>query len=329
MSNNNRPNTPKVSVILPVYNANRYLRRAIESILDQSYQNLEVIIIDDGSTDDSFKIIKHYADNDQRIIAITRDNLGLTHTLNEGLSIAEGIYVARMDSDDIAYSNRIEKQVRYLQKHPKVKLVGSSYLMINEHSLPIDYVNTPTNHDTITSMLLDGSCPISHPTVLFCREAIHAVGAYRKGYESAEDLELWLRLTETSEVSNLPDILMKYRIHPKSISASNQDQQISNTIKATNEARTRREIEQKISNVPSWRASSTRSSKYAMFCSYGWRAYKNSFFLTATYYSLQAIYQYPIRREAWILLAKSPMLIFRKKVTRDSVIRPRPSNKKL
>jgi len=164
---------PSVSVIMSVYNGERYLREAIDSILTQTYTDFEFVIINDASTDASSGILAKYATHDSRIILLQNDtNLGLTKSLNIGLRLARGRYIARQDADDISLPHRFERQVRYLDEHPETMLLGAQCLLIDAQGMPIaDRSHFPTTEMTIRWYLLADNA-IAHPTVLFRRSLI-------------------------------------------------------------------------------------------------------------------------------------------------------------
>lgn len=218
---------PTVSVLMSVYNAAHYLREAVESILRQTFTNLEVIIIDDGSTDASGAILDACARRDPRIHLIRRPNKGLTRSLNEGLALARGTFVARMDADDVALPERIERQVGYLQNHPECVAVGSRMLMLDPDGEPVGPFETPVEHEAIDQYNLTwGGGGIPHPTAMIRRDALDRIGGYREEFPVAQDGDLFLRLAEVGRLANLPEILLQYRLHLSSISTQLRAKQI-------------------------------------------------------------------------------------------------------
>lgn len=200
-------NNSLVSVVMPVYNAAPYLQKAVESILSQTYQNIELIIIDDGSTDDSMALIRNF--KDKRIQRIEfNENKGIVEALNTGMQAAKGEFIARMDADDISLSNRIAQQVNYLQKNKNVGILGTQYQAINGKSRKL-----PLTHQEICWHLLNAS-PFVHPSVMFRSSFIKNLPViYNKEFEFAEDLELWVRASAQTELANLPAQLIQYRFH--------------------------------------------------------------------------------------------------------------------
>jgi len=205
----------KVSVIMPVYNAEQYVAKAIESILNQTLRDFEFIIINDGSTDSSLKIIKNYQDKDDRIKLIdNHQNLGLVKSLNKGLKMAIGEYIARMDADDISLSDRFQKQYTFLENNLDIFLIGSSCFLINEMGIRMGSQICFTNQISIKKKLREGSC-IIHPSIMFRNDR---QTFYREKMWYSEDYDLYLNLlSRNKKIANIKDILIEYRIATNSI----------------------------------------------------------------------------------------------------------------
>lgn len=205
-----------ISVILPVYNGEKYLKEAIESILNQTYTNFEFIIIDDGSKDSSLEIIREYEKEDERIVVVSRENKGLIATLNEGMERAKGKYIARMDQDDISLPERFERQIKVM-KNNNIMVCGTYTKVIDEDGKYIKDEIVPTQDDEIVKKLLECTNPLFHPTVMFKKfDNIF----YNELAHNCEDYELWLKYTEIGKIENLPEYLLKYRIELSSITNS-------------------------------------------------------------------------------------------------------------
>jgi glycosyltransferase involved in cell wall biosynthesis len=205
---------PLVSVLLPVNNSSAYLRQAINSILNQTYQNFELIVVDDGSTDGSKTVLDDIVD--QRIVRVTRDrNLGIVAALNTGLTKAQGKYIARMDADDMASPDRLSRQVDFLNQHLDVAFVGSWIRCFGNVIRP--YIHRyPINHFEIASFLLFEN-PIAHPSVMIRREMMdQLMQRYSPNFPFVEDWELWSRLILVGKAANIPKVLLHYRIHSQS-----------------------------------------------------------------------------------------------------------------
>jgi glycosyltransferase involved in cell wall biosynthesis len=208
--------SPNLSVIMPVFNGEKYLREAIESILAQTYDNFELIIINDGSTDASEEIIQTY--DDSRIIYIKNpENYKLIKTLNIGFSIAKGCYIARMDADDISHLDRLQKQVQFLDVNEEYGLVGSGVNLLNgENKSQLLY---HTDHESL-KFALAFYCPFIHPSVMIRSSVLLNVDCvFDSNYVHAEDYELWTRLAFKTKMANLPEYLLNYRIHDEQISS--------------------------------------------------------------------------------------------------------------
>jgi len=216
-------NNPLVSVVLSVYNGEKYLDEAIESILNQSYENFEFIIIDDGSSDKSLEIIHSY--KDKRIIVISRENRGLVSSLNEGIEVAKGVYIARMDADDISLATRLEEQVIFMEKNLDVGICGTGIIGFGEDIKEKPWLLSSADK-TIKTELLFSSC-FAHPTVMIRRELIVKNKLfYNEEFLHAEDFELWTRMVGYAKFANVKRALLKYRIINDSITrAANRDEE--------------------------------------------------------------------------------------------------------
>lgn len=217
---------PLVSVIMPVYNSAPYLRDAIQSILDQTHQDLEFLIFNDGSKDNSRDIILSFSD--PRIQFFDHEiNQGYLVHLNKGLSLAKGSYIARMDSDDIANPDRLAKQIVFLEKNPEVDIVGSSIHLFSEEKERIGIWTYPQKDGEFRARLISNTC-IAHPTVTFRRKLVDAgLYQYDQEYYPAEDYELWTRLkTAGVRFYTFREPLLKYRISATQI-GNNPKQRVS------------------------------------------------------------------------------------------------------
>jgi glycosyltransferase involved in cell wall biosynthesis len=207
---------PRVSVIMSVYNGERYLREAVESILGQTFTNFEFIIIDDGSIDQTAMILQTIDDERIRVFR-NQKNIGLASSLNRGLGLARGEYVARMDADDISLPERFEKQVEFLDNHPMACVVSGGYISVDESGNETMVVTFPTDNATLQARLLQHCC-ICHGSAMMRKECLETIGGYRPAFRVAEDHDLFLRLAEKFEVANLAEPLYKYRVITSSIS---------------------------------------------------------------------------------------------------------------
>ena len=212
---------PTISVIMPVYNGERYLAEAIASVLGQTYADFEFIIVDDGSTDGSADIIREYAARDSRIRFIRLErNLGKANAGNAGIEATSGKYVAMMDCDDVCLPDRLRKQVHFLESHPEIDVVGITIWFADQDLKPLAPLPMPLEHPLIAWEQLFGA-NIAHP-VLLRREPLLAVGGYEEHRRICPDKELWSRLLSISRFANLSDVLMLYRQHPQSSSSKHR-----------------------------------------------------------------------------------------------------------
>jgi glycosyltransferase involved in cell wall biosynthesis len=208
------PAAPAISVLLPAYNTARYVAEAVESILAQTYADFELLIVDDGSTDDTPRILRRYAERDRRIHLVSRPNTGYVIALNEMLARSRGEFIARMDADDIAVPTRFERQMSYLADHPDCVMVGSRVLIIDPDGSPLTVMGEALTHEEIDSALMVARGQmVYHPSVIIRRQPLLEVGSYREEFETVEDLDLFLRLAEVGRIVNLEEPLLKYREH--------------------------------------------------------------------------------------------------------------------
>ena len=215
-------NNPTVSVVMSVYNAELYLEDAIESILNQTYKDFEFIIINDGSTDKSLEIIEKCRRQDKRIVLITRENKGLVASLNEGIRISKGEYIARMDADDISLLSRFEEQISFMKTNLDIAICGSSVQLFNEdEKFSISRYPQKDNEIKFTLMFMSS---FAHPSVMI-RRAVFDTLKY-ENLEHAEDYQLWTDIAIANfKMANLDKVLLKYRWHDEQISQKNSYKQ--------------------------------------------------------------------------------------------------------
>lgn len=214
-----------VSVILPVYNCEKYIFESVTSVLNQTFSDFELLIIDDCSTDATLSIIKSI--NDARIILIQKPkNSGYTDSLNMAIKLAKGKYIARMDGDDICLPERFAKQVAFLNANREVILCGTAIQMIGSDKV----LKHPVTHEEILVKLCFGTS-FCHPSVMVQKEIL-LENNYDKSFEPAEDFELWTRLAFLGKLANLDTVLLQYREHPNQISNTNTSVQLNNAFRA-------------------------------------------------------------------------------------------------
>lgn len=200
---------------MPSYNSMPLLPAAVESIANQTLQSWRLVVVNDGSTDDT----REYLDSltDDRILVIHQENLGLSKSLNVGLRHCETEFIARMDGDDYSLPDRLEKQVAFLRSHPEVGLVGTQIQRVGERRSDTGS-NLPTSHDEIVSTLMRGGHALCHPTIMCRKSVFDKVGEYKTGL--GEEWDIFLRFGEVSRLANLSECLFKYRYHGSSINGS-------------------------------------------------------------------------------------------------------------
>lgn len=222
---------PLVSVLMPTYNSGRFIDAAIESILCQTYAAFELIVLDDGSTDNSAERIEHWAATDKRMRAARNDrNRGIVYTRNRLFSEAspEAKYFAIMDSDDISMPNRLAHQVDFLEANPDYGLVGGHNLIIDGDGRTVGIRRYPLNHEGILRVLTRYNA-ISQPTVMLRRSVIDEIGYYDPLLTVCEDYDLWFRMAIQYRIANLDEVTLSYRISPN----QSKQQQLRRTIRHT------------------------------------------------------------------------------------------------
>lgn len=292
---------PLISVCMPVYNAEPYVAEAVESILNQTLGDFEFLIVDDGSTDGSLRILEGYAARDPRIHLTSRPNTGYLVALHEMLAIARGEFLARMDADDIALPERFARQVQYLRSCPEVLALGTRILVIDPEGDPIEeqcYVQT---HEDIDRSHLEPSLSmgICHPSVMVRTETLRRVGGYRPDYYMAEDSDLWLRLAEIGRLANLPDVLLKYRQHPQSISQARRAEQFAVLARLRADARRRRGLPPAPTAEPVISAETPDEPERWRLL--GWTALNSGYSATARKYARRVLARRPLSLDSWRL----------------------------
>lgn len=228
---------PKVSVVMGVYNGSCYLSESINSILNQTFTDFEFIIIDDGSTDTSWEILTKYAEGDRRIkLYKNDDNIGLTKSLNKGLKLAQGKYIARQDADDISLPKRLENQVKFLDEHSDAILVSANHEYIDSTGLSLGKLQLADDPVLTAWYLLFYNRIGAHGLTMFRRKPVSSIKNYSEKYRYSQDYELWSRLTQLGEIVILPDFLQLYRRnHSESISVKAKSVQEDLAISVTSE----------------------------------------------------------------------------------------------
>ena len=204
-------NKSVVTVLMPVYNGEKYLKESIESILNQTFQDFELLLIDDYSTDKSLQIIKSFSSKKIKLVC-NEQNYGQSITMNNGIKLAEGKFIARLDQDDLSHPNRLEKQVKFLSEN-KCTILGYLAYTINEYSKITGYIKHPTTNNSIKNAL-GVDCALSHSSIMMKKDDILSIGSYSKKYKIAMDWDLWIRAAKNGyEFMNIPEYLCYSRVH--------------------------------------------------------------------------------------------------------------------
>jgi glycosyltransferase involved in cell wall biosynthesis len=211
---------PRVSVVLPVRDGARYLREAVESVLGQSLADLELIVVDDGSVDETPALLAGFGD--PRLRVIRQDRLGLVAALNRGVDAAAALYVARMDADDVSLPERLERQAAFLEGHPRTALVVPGVELVDEKGNPVGTIVLPPGDADLRRRLLLRN-PITHGSVVLRRSAVEAAGGYRAVHGANEDYDLWRRLAREWELAAIPELLYRYRVHPAAVTKTDPE----------------------------------------------------------------------------------------------------------
>lgn len=224
---------------MPVRNGARHLSEAIESILTQTLSDFEFVIVDDGSTDETPVLLEQYARQDARIVTHRTGPGGVVAALNRGCRLARGRFIARMDADDVAFPERLERQLAYLTQRPHMALLGTGFTEIADNGTVLGTTAYPSSPEAVAARLPVKNC-IAHPTVVFARAVFEATGGYRSALRHCEDYDLWLRIADHHPIANLEEPLLAYRVHPKSVSLGNTRQQVLSMLAAQAATRIRR-----------------------------------------------------------------------------------------
>ena len=296
--------SPVVSVVMPVYNAGKYLEAAVESILSQTFADFEFLVLDDGSTDDSPAIMQRYEQLDSRIKFSQRphENGNYATALNQLVEAAQGEFIARMDADDISKPERFERQVAYLSAHPEVVAISSRILLVDRELWPIREMCTEETHERIDEAhMRSHSGQMCHPAAMVRTDAIRRLNGYRADYCAAEDFDLWLRLAEIGSLANLPEVLLNWRVHDQNVGHTRHAIQQAIVHKAVRDARLRRGLPVvTLQDEPVRPASPIPQSE--LFSKWCWWALEAGHLETAKKYAVLTLRENPFSISSWRLL---------------------------
>ena len=204
-----------ISIVMGVYNAQDTLRAAINSIIAQTFTDWEMIIVDDGSTDNTYKILDEFSNNHSKILIVKNSkNMGLPYCLNKGIGMSKGEFIARMDADDISYPDRLKTQLSYMKENEHVDVLGCSAKMLNHDLSIVKMVNMPRYHDDCLRYIAK-STPFIHPSVLIRKRFFNKNGLYNSKLKKAQDYDLWARGIKSSCYENIPVVLLEYSLATK------------------------------------------------------------------------------------------------------------------
>ena len=232
-------NTPAVSVVMSVYNAGIYLRKAVGSVLSQTYQDLELVVINDGSTDGSGDVLDEFAASDRRVRVLHQENRGLIASLNRGVAEARGPLIARMDADDVSLPHRLERQIAYLDAHPEVGIVGGIVRYVNDRGEAVGGLWPEWSPPVLNGWRTLFETMLCHPTVVLRREVLDSTGLYDASALHAEDYELWTRALFETLIANVPDVVLERRIWEGTVGAQHAERQEQTVIESMHAAHER------------------------------------------------------------------------------------------
>jgi glycosyltransferase involved in cell wall biosynthesis len=292
---------PLISICMPVFNAERFLDEAVESIRNQTLGEFEFLILDDGSTDGSLRMLERHAGRDPRIRVTSRPNKGVAASLNDLVDQARGEFLARMDADDIAMRVRLAILAAFLRAHPDCVLVGSRVCEIDADGDPISEYFTLEGHEAIDAhhFLMRGPALI-HPSVMMRRDVVLAVGKYRPF--PMEDLDLFLRLAEHGRLARVPEVLLMYRAHAQNVSrgAKHFERAYTNLCQILTDAYRRRGLP--VTLPPPPEPPSPISSSFEQDFTWAWRSLTSGHPGTARKYARRVLASRPLSPDSWKLM---------------------------
>jgi glycosyltransferase involved in cell wall biosynthesis len=280
---------PIVTALISVYNGQDFIRQAVQSVFAQTMSDWELVVVDDGSTDGSLAILTEMAATEPRMKVISRPNSGICQALNDGLKIAQGEYIAKLDADDLAEPDRFARQLAFLKTHPDVVLVGGAWRMIDEAGRYLTTLNGPLDNAAIQQLALRGHAAVTHSCAMMRRSALDAIGGYDTYFKTNIDHDMLLRIGEVGRLANLPQVVGSYRLHKTSISQNKRHEQRAMAREACERAWRRRGIQGTFDAVEPWRPGKDRTSRHDFALQYGWWALGSQQRRTAMVYGIRAV----------------------------------------
>lgn len=290
---------PRVSVLLPVYNAADYVATSIHSVLNQSFRDLELIVIDDGSTDGSAEVIRRSIGSDPRVRFLSRENIGFARTLNQMLEIASGELIARLDADDEALPERIATQVKFMDAHADCVVVGGGAIHIDAEGDPLSIELYPQRHEEIEQRILSGGGGIIHPSVMIRAETIRLCGGYSLDCPVVEDQDLWLRMALRGRLANLAIPLIRYRVHAGNMTFTGAE--VAGRRLAEVLCRAHRERGLEPPTTADW-AGVPLVDDWDRRRQWAWSAIASGYFSTARKHAKRLVRERLFVKDAWVLL---------------------------
>jgi glycosyltransferase involved in cell wall biosynthesis len=290
----NSSEEPRVTVLLPVYQAERYLEEAVESILAQSFDDYELIALDDGSTDASPRILEALAERDDRIRVRRSEHAGLVDQLNRGIAEARGEFIARMDADDVCHPERFERQLQHLDANPDCAAVGTGTVEVDPERRIIRTLEVSTRHSEIESRFFEGDGgALTHASAMYRTELLKRIGGYRKEFEYGEVIDLHLRLAEVGKLANLSESLYEYRQNLESVCFTRMKELRDKQDASIRDALSRRGHDP--DTAPERLQADEEISRDAIWAIWSNRALLSGHLDTARHYAIRAFCAAPIR----------------------------------
>lgn len=293
---------PRVSALIAAFNAEDFVQEAAESVLAQTMTDLELIVLDDGSTDNTLEILERVAATDPRMRVMSRENKGLSQSRCDLIDAALAPYFAIMDADDICMPNRFELQLARLEADPELVAVSGQCLFIDPEGWPIRTNDLPIDHNTIDTrhMEMPPICSMAQPAVMVRRTAMEQIGGYHHDYPYAEDVDMYLRLAEIGKLANLEDVVLKYRLHPKSVGHAFRKVQLESAIRAGHHARARRGLPPYDDPIDT-AAFVVEEAGGGSLQRWGWWALAGGHPASSRRFARKALMQNPLKKENWRL----------------------------